>query len=573
MSTKQHLQWSDCQKKFLGHITYGFRPDGAVIPLANNVIVFMLNGVNVEFTLPVAHYFIRSLLAEEKLRLLQDIIKAINACGVRVLNVTFDGLPSNFTMSQLLGASFTETNFKPYFFLPNDNRKTFITVDPSHMLKLSRNYIGNSTLVDENGAKIEWSYFEKLEEFRTDREYTLTHKINKKHMHWKNFKMNVRLAAETLSNSVANSMQYLLDTGHQEFANSSATIRYIQYINDIFDIMNSNKKTISPNIFKNPINPQTADKIFAYFDKATGYLRKMKLPDDTYVVHSRKKTGFLGFIINMSNLQSMYNEIVGSEIMDSLPTHRFSQDILESFFGRIRSCLGYNDNPTVQQFGAAFRRIVVTNDIKSSEKANCEDALSLDILSVSTRRPNHNVDRNEHHRNPPETEPVNANKSDRIETNEFELNDLEARSVAQLAGIIEDKIAEKARFSCAECRKIFSENDKITHSSRSGLTTIPCQTTFDICCSAKKHIDKLTTDSSYTYADLLNETTNELDYKTAFSKTNFEGHDDHKRYFISFIAEEYIRAQANYIAKKVTLQEQQILLGNRAKKIRQSKGQ
>lgn len=87
MSTKQHLQWSDCQKKFLGHITYGIRPDGAVIPLANNVIVFMLNGVNVEFTLPVAHYFIRSLLAEEKLRLLQDIINQCLRCQSFKCNV------------------------------------------------------------------------------------------------------------------------------------------------------------------------------------------------------------------------------------------------------------------------------------------------------------------------------------------------------------------------------------------------------------------------------------------------------------------------------------------------------
>lgn len=87
MSIRKHLQWSDCQKKFLGHINYGFRPDGAEVPIANNAIVFMLNGVNADFTFPVAHYFIQSLLAEEKARLLQDVIKTINACGVRVLNI------------------------------------------------------------------------------------------------------------------------------------------------------------------------------------------------------------------------------------------------------------------------------------------------------------------------------------------------------------------------------------------------------------------------------------------------------------------------------------------------------
>lgn len=34
MAIRKHLQWSDSEKKFIGHINYGLRPDCADIPLA-----------------------------------------------------------------------------------------------------------------------------------------------------------------------------------------------------------------------------------------------------------------------------------------------------------------------------------------------------------------------------------------------------------------------------------------------------------------------------------------------------------------------------------------------------------
>lgn len=59
----------------------------------------------------------------------------------------------------------------------------------------------------------------------------------------------------------------------------------------------------------------------------------------------------------------------------------------------------------------------------------------------------------------------------------------------------------------------------------------------------------------------------EIDYKNAYSKTNFAGHEHHKYFFIKTIVEEYVRIQANYIAKKVTLKEHRIMLRNKLRKM------
>lgn len=66
MSIRKHLQWSDSRKEFLGFINYGFRFNSQEMPLAKNVIVFLLNGVNIMFTMPIAFYFIETLTGTEK---------------------------------------------------------------------------------------------------------------------------------------------------------------------------------------------------------------------------------------------------------------------------------------------------------------------------------------------------------------------------------------------------------------------------------------------------------------------------------------------------------------------------
>lgn len=71
MAIKKHLQWSNAKKKCLGQINYGFRPENLELPIANNALVFMLNGINFDMTLPLSYYFINSLKTDEKVALLK----------------------------------------------------------------------------------------------------------------------------------------------------------------------------------------------------------------------------------------------------------------------------------------------------------------------------------------------------------------------------------------------------------------------------------------------------------------------------------------------------------------------
>lgn len=292
MSIRKQLHWNDSQKKFLGHVTYGFDSDSAELQLANNALVFMVNGINISFNMPIAFYFITSLNGKEKFRLVKEIIEAITACDVRVMNLTFDGLGSNVTMCNSFGANFQKNDFRPYFTLPKDKRKIYIIFDPSHMIKLARNCIANNKVLIDIDGRIRWTYFVRLEKFR-ELGLSHTHKLNKTHIEYTRSKMNVRIAVQTLSNSVADSMQYLKEHSFEGFVKCSPTIKYIRCLNEIFDIMNT-KNASSDNIFKNAISPLNEKEIFASFDDAIRYLQQLRLPDGKLVIYSKTRTAFKG---------------------------------------------------------------------------------------------------------------------------------------------------------------------------------------------------------------------------------------------------------------------------------------
>lgn len=561
MAIRKLLKWSHAQKKFIGQINYGFRPEFSEVPIANQAMVYMLSGINFDITIPIAFYFIRGLKAEERAELLKKVIGEVKKCGVRVINTTFDGYSSNFKMCKLLGANFDLKKFKPYFVLPGDERKIYVILDPSHVLKLVRNALAaNGILYDDAGLKLEWEYFINLENLRVEKKFSHVHKLTKRHIQFEKFKMNVRVAAETLSGSVANSMQHLMDQGHELFLDSSATIKFVRFINDCFDIMNT-KSTGQKSPVQNAINPGNKDEIFSFFETFTEYLKKMQTAKQTSLIRSPYRTPFRGLIINMANFKMIYEECVESNTVGYLATFKFRQDHLESFFGRIRSMPGSNDNPTVDEFISAFKKIVVCNEIRCSEYSNCSDDLRLNILTVPSTKMIRKTAANENEAISCD-ENCDEEQLERLQNvlKNYESNDLLRISTAYIASTIEEEIQEVGRFQCGDCYDLFTDNEKITFAS--SLKRMPCQSTFDLCETAHKYVEYLASNDDYSYENAKSDILREFNAETAYPSTNFEGHEEHKGFFIDFICSSYIRIQASYIAARITQKEQQFMAAN-----------
>ena len=98
---------------------------------------------------------------------------------------------------------------------------------------------------------------------------------------------------------------------------------------------------------------------------------------------SRRKTGPAGLPVTTDGIQSIFSDLVEKEEapMNYILTYKLSQDLLELFFGAIRSSGGFKNNPTAQQFNASYNRLLLRSSIKG-RRGNCTKQHETDILEV-----------------------------------------------------------------------------------------------------------------------------------------------------------------------------------------------
>lgn len=337
MTLHKSYQWSDNKNEMMGEVDMGNNEERFKDKLlAKEALVYTVNGINTKFKIPVGYFLINKLTSKEKAAITREVILALSKTGIKVISLTFDGLKGNIATCRMLGANFSLD--MPFIVNPHSCDKVYLFWDAAHMEKLARNRLAHfETLYNEHGEKIEWRYFVSLVEFQEKLGCQLGNKLNRTHLQWFRKKMNVRMACETLSLSVANAMEYLRDLGYEEFQGCEATVEYIKYMNNIFDILNSKK----PNArnFKRPVSKETKDEYFEYFDKAIEYISQLKIePDGPIILKTDSKTAYFGFIQNMKNIKNMYIEYIETDVIETLYTFSLSQDHLELFFARVCIC-------------------------------------------------------------------------------------------------------------------------------------------------------------------------------------------------------------------------------------------
>lgn len=236
-------------------------------------------------------------------------------------------------------------------------------------------------------------------------------------------------------------MKYLLKTGHPEFTGCKATIDFTLKLNNLFDILNSKSKFSSN--FKRPFSKETFAEYKPVFDEMTEYLKGLYYIDKKnkidFIVDSQIKTGYVGFVIGITSIQKLYDIYVDCGTLEYLLSFKFSQDQLEMLFSALRARGGFNNNPNCIQFTAAYKKMLVRNEIRGSENANCiDDCISPSIFSVSSRIP---VTEN----NESDLEEIIHNDLDISEMSPF-VHD----TVTYIAGFVE-KTLRKCVQKCSTC--------------------------------------------------------------------------------------------------------------------------
>lgn len=546
------------------------------LPIAKKSIIFMLCGLNKHFQFPVLYHFVHSLKTKHLAELIREVIVKVSECGVKISNLTFDGDKTNISAAKMLGANLDvfDPNFEPFIKNPYDGSRLYLILDPSHVEKLFRNLLGNKEeLFDENGNKMKWCYFVDLQTLSKDGKM-LTHKLTRKHIDYQQNKMNVRLAVETFSESVGDSMTILREHNHPKFKNSEHTTNLIYMMDKAFNILNSRGSRHS-NIFKCALSEKNRHEIFAFIDAFIPYLKTLQLKfknTKKRVLETISYTPVLGFIIDFTNLRLMYQEYVENGAMKEISTYAFSQDHLEMFHGKLRSRNGHNNNPTVMQFKGAYRRLLCNLDIRPPKWSNCMilDSKSTDfgpesnVYFISSRRPKLNILNDE------QFQRNLGNQEEDIMNEIEELCDLDglkssshlfdgygSASIAYAARMIEKRI-ESREFYCDCCKLVFSENEKINDGSIHIIETKrPCVSTFNICRIADRVISLYKPKCIDNFDDrdfrvLFYIIFQEIDLLSAYAESNFKDHEEHKFHLIKCIVQQYINIKTTQICKQIT---------------------
>lgn len=574
MHIRKHIQWCHALKCLLGYVTYGWDDSNpeAEKPIADQVMVCMVNGLNENLQIPIAYHFINGALnAEHKRSLILEVIAALHSANIKVANITFDGLPSNLRMCQLLGANlkYDDPNFQPYFTASNGDR-IYILLDACHMLKLVRNTFGDGMeLRDGNKENIDWKYIKELVKFK-EKGLSLTHKLNQKHLQWERRKMKVSIASQTLSASTSNSMGSLLEQRYDAFRDSAPTARFCQNFNDVFDIFNT-KSNEHSNPLKNCLSKENKTQIYEKLDAISNYIPHLTLLDNgkrKKVIESNRRVGFLGFLINIKSLKLMFEQFVEGRnpILEKIPSFYLMQDTLEVFFGKNRAHCGFNDNPTVEQFVASYKKLIAYDNVFCSTRANCEpnsneEPLS-NIIEISSRSTKSDESCLNIEPSSEEMDQLNRILAQLAEAEEISntsegLSDI---SIAHIANMIEQKF-KSAEIYCCSCITMFYENEKLQQIlPHTQAQDNPCKSTFLICKNADKFLKSPLLDGTVKFNVLLYAIYRELDLDFLYANTDFTDHEDHKLYFIRTIVNAYAHIKGTHIAKNITISEQETFL-------------
>lgn len=107
---------------------------------------------------------------------------------------------------------------------PVENRNVYITLDACHMIKLGRNALADYGEFQCDDKTIKWEYIVRLHTLQKQLTFKFKNKLNSQCIYWKQNKMKVKYAANKLSASVANAIDFLRQEGLNDFKDSESTI-------------------------------------------------------------------------------------------------------------------------------------------------------------------------------------------------------------------------------------------------------------------------------------------------------------------------------------------------------------
>jgi len=344
---------------------------------AKHVLCFMVKSLNYKWKQPVAYYFINNSCTGLPLQnTIFAVISRLQSISVNIRVFTTDQGANFYSFANKVYV----TSERPYFFV--NGYKIYYVFDPPHLLKSTRNNFFKYNLEVLNNLT-DKKYLNDF--YHADQGINrCAPKLTDAHINPGPFqKMKVSYASQVFSATVAAGMRSCVEYGTLPRA-AETTVNFIEYMDKLFDILNSKTKAASKKLnlpFKNTTDQR--DHLIMMLDIFNNMrVLGTKIVDGniTYIDVSKRMKFISGWKITINSLLQLWDDIQTPGY--TLCTYRVNQDDLENLFGNFRNQNGNNVNPTPIQFYWAFKKIFFLNYFKHSDGANCLEDLDEIFASI-----------------------------------------------------------------------------------------------------------------------------------------------------------------------------------------------
>jgi hypothetical protein len=340
--------------------------------VATDALIFLLSAFRSHWKYPIGYVLYNKIDADTQVSLVSHALELGQEHGLSIKTVTCDGPITNMSTMKKMGCKIgNESTLLDGEFSFNGQRYLF-TPDPPHMLKLARNALSDlGVFVDGDGNEIKWQYIQNLHEEQYSIGLKFGNKLSRRHVFFQRHKMNVKLAAQTLSSSVADAIEFLEDAKDPNFQGASATVKFIRVVDRLFDLLNSR----SPNGkgFKAPMRANTRSYWSSVIDHSISYLVNLKDVNGLSLLKHRRSTFVKGMVIAARSARKLADDLLyrKEDPYSYVMNYKWSQDHVELLNASIRGRTGDNPNPNVLQFKSALKKILLHAAMSASKYSNC----------------------------------------------------------------------------------------------------------------------------------------------------------------------------------------------------------
>jgi hypothetical protein len=504
MALRKDASWDQNRHKFVGYVDFGAGDECESPSLATNALVALIAGISGGWKVPIGYIFTDKVDGRQMKQFVCRAFDLLEDNGFEVHALVSDGNTANVNMFEHLGVieghksndlPLSFDNIQSVFPNPRNQTKSVGAVyDIVHMMKLWRNLLAQCGEITWESGTIEWKYIKELYKIQAEEKIVAANKLDRNHIEFERHKMKVKFAVQCLSSSVADAIDFCReDLKNPLFAGSASTCEFIRLLDSVFDILNTRHPKQKGKFGYLVMNLKNFEKNKAYLETFCSKLLTMEYFERrnykgniTYkkklLCQSARKRAVIGFIISIKSILTISETLIKRSVnpLHYVLTYRFSQDLLELFFNKIRGRCGRNNNPSAIEFINIMKNVWHQNLLKSTNTGNCivldKECLMAEGMLPLKRRPKKQI----------------ASDSDMMSMSldcllTRENSDFYRNCLAYIAGNVVRKLCEKLMclhcivglFDCAEDSVCLSDKLLITRKDRGGLQT-PSKSVFRI---------------------------------------------------------------------------------------------